>query len=79
MLNAIRGFLFYVAFSIILVPFAITLWMLKPFKRAWRFAYARKWAHLMLWLGRVICGMRWEEKGMENLPSPNQPDRKSVV
>ena len=73
MLNAIRGFLFYVAFSIILIPFAITLWMLKPFKRDWRFAYARKWANLMLWLGRVICGMRWEEKGMENLPDSSQP------
>lgn len=34
-----------------------------------RYAYISKWARIMLWLLRVVCGVRMEVRGRENIPA----------
>ena len=34
----------------------------------WLRAYVRGWARLVLWLLRVLCGVRWQVTGAEHLP-----------
>jgi 1-acyl-sn-glycerol-3-phosphate acyltransferase len=44
------------------------LLMVPPFPRRWIRLYVRGWANSILWLLRVICGIRLRITGMENLP-----------
>jgi 1-acyl-sn-glycerol-3-phosphate acyltransferase len=40
-----------------------------PLSPMQRYAYISKWAHIMLWLLRVVCGVRMEVRGRENIPT----------
>ena len=72
-MNTIRGWLFYIVLSITLVPLALLVILLYPAPLTWRYAVGRSWARLILECGRVICGMRYEVKGMENFPAADEP------
>lgn len=72
-MNTIRGWLFYIVLSTTLVPLVLLAILLYPAPLTWRYAVGRSWARLMLECGRVICGMRYEVKGMENFPAADEP------
>ena len=65
-------FQFYFFVTVALFAFMITLCVVFPYRV--RFAFARTWGKIMLWGGRVICGLRYVVEGEENLP-----DEPSVV
>jgi len=61
LLFAALHFLSVIFFSI----FALILWPL-PFQ--WRYKLVSQWAVSNLWLLKVICGIRYEVEGGENIP-----------
>ena len=61
LLFAALHFLSVIFFSI----FALILWPL-PFQ--WRYELVSQWAVFNLWLLKVICGIRYEVEGGENIP-----------
>ena len=61
LLFAALHFLSVIFFSI----FALILWPL-PFR--WRYKLVSQWAVFNLWLLKVICGIRYEVEGGENIP-----------
>jgi len=52
--------------TVIPYAFACMLWSLLPLH--WRYKLTMGWPRLAIWGARVICGVRWEVKGWENLP-----------
>lgn len=69
-----RSILFQVYFfgSVCFFALTIVLFSWLPYKR--RFVFARWWGLSMLWVGRWLCGLRYQFEGLENIP-----DEASVV
>jgi 1-acyl-sn-glycerol-3-phosphate acyltransferase len=42
--------------------------LMKPFRFELRYATANLWVRFNLWLLRVVCGLRYEVRGTENIP-----------
>ena len=74
MIVLLRSLLFQVYFftSITVASTLIALAAWLPFSM--RFAVARNWGRSMLWVGRWLCGLRYQIEGMENIP-----DQPSVI
>ena len=70
----IRSVLFQVYFFASVCFFALmvalSFWL--PYR--FRFTLARTWARSMLWVGRFLCGLRYQFEGRENIP-----DEPSVI
>lgn len=73
MINWIRGLLFYIILAVTLVPLTIMMLLAYPLPQPFRYKLGSSWGEFMLYVGRWVCGMRWDEKGMENLPPPSTP------
>lgn len=64
----IRSLIFFLA-QLVWVPFFSSLVLLTfPFKVKTRHRFATSLAYSMMWLLRVICGIRMEVRGRENVP-----------
>ncbi|HIU84267.1 MAG TPA: 1-acyl-sn-glycerol-3-phosphate acyltransferase [Candidatus Aphodousia gallistercoris] len=72
-MSTIRGWLFYLVLAITLIPVAVIIILMYPLPLAWRYRFGQQWARFILWEGKLICGMRYENKGMENFPADNRP------
>jgi 1-acyl-sn-glycerol-3-phosphate acyltransferase len=70
----IRSFLFQVYFyaSVGFFALLITIFAWAPYPM--RFKLGHWWGISMLWAGRLLCGLRWQFEGLENIP-----DKPSVV
>ena len=68
-MSTIRGWIYYLVLAVTLVPLAIVLIILYPASLAFRYRLAMNWARFMLKMGEVICGMRYQFKGLENFPT----------
>lgn len=65
---ALRSILFNILFYINLVLIAVLSVPAMLFGRRAILTVARTWGRSSLWLARVVCGMRWEARGLENIP-----------
>lgn len=72
-MNLLRGWLFYIFLSITLLPAAFLIILIYPAPLMWRYCIGRAWARLILESARIICGIRYQVKGMENFPSGDEP------
>ncbi len=72
-MRLIRGWIFYLLLSVSIAVTALVVLVLYPAPAKWRFAIARRWARFALELARVICGIRYEMRGMENFPANDEP------
>ena len=45
--------------------------LLKPLRFEARYAAAHAWVRFCLWLLRVVCGLRYEVRGLEHIPARN--------
>ncbi|TFW19717.1 1-acyl-sn-glycerol-3-phosphate acyltransferase [Massilia arenosa] len=64
----LRSFLFV---TIMVVATATWVWvclLAAPFKYNTRYWVTSRWNHFCIWLAKVLCGIRYEIKGFENLP-----------
>lgn len=67
-MQAVRSFLFMTIYALTAIIFsvvAIIVWPL-PFKQ--RYWLVSRWAVMNIWLLKVICGLKLEVEGQENIP-----------
>ncbi len=77
LIDTIRGWIFYLLLAVSIIGLAIALIAAKPFlslKTRYE-RICRPWAKLALKLLEIICGVRSEAAGLENMPE----DRPAVV
>ena len=66
---ALRSFLFLVSLMILTPPFSIIALLTFPFPPLVRYRVISQWSRIALWLLRVLCGVRYEVRGREHIPS----------
>ena len=73
-MTLIRSLLFQIYFFASVGFFALmcVLTSFLPYRK--RFFFARSWGRSMLWVGRWLCGLRYQVEGRENIP-----DHASVI
>src|SRR5271170_1585592 len=64
----VRSFLFAAVQVLTVIPYAIACLLLAPFPQPLRYRWTVGWPRMIIWFGRVICGMRYSLQGMEHLP-----------
>jgi 1-acyl-sn-glycerol-3-phosphate acyltransferase len=64
----LRSLLFLLFQIATVIPFAFASIVMLPLPLHQRYFVVIQWPRLMVWGARVICGVRWEMEGFENLP-----------
>lgn len=67
-MQAIRSALFFAFQLITVAPFSFLCLLWAPLPLHWRYRLTVLWPRCMIWAAKVICGVRWEVRGWENLP-----------
>ena len=72
--SACRTALFYLVLVIITIAWAVPALIIGPCLplRRRNFFIARTYSHMVIYACRWICGIRWNIKGLEHLPNPDQ-------
>ena len=65
----LRSALFAAALVLVTPPYAVVALLTFPLPRMLRYRIISGWAKLMVWLAKVILGIRWQVEGREHLPS----------
>jgi len=66
---ALRSLLFLLSLVILTPPYSIISLLTFPFSPQVRFRVISQWTRIVLWLLRVLCGLRYEVRGRENIPA----------
>lgn len=69
MLTVLRTALFKVAFVVFTLLWAILIILMLVLPYRVRHRLATGWGDTVVWLARLICGIRWQVRGMEHLPA----------
>jgi 1-acyl-sn-glycerol-3-phosphate acyltransferase len=64
----LRSFLFTVVMVVATVVWACVCILVAPFPYRFRFFVTSRWNVFIIWCARVICGIRYQVKGYDNLP-----------
>jgi 1-acyl-sn-glycerol-3-phosphate acyltransferase len=64
----LRSALFALLQTLLTIVFGAISLLTFPFGPLTRYRIISQWNHLIVWLARVICGIRYEVRGLENLP-----------
>jgi 1-acyl-sn-glycerol-3-phosphate acyltransferase len=64
----LRSLLLAVLMAVLTVVWSIACVFFAPFPYARRYYLTSRWNVIVVWAARVICGIRYEVRGMENLP-----------
>lgn len=64
----LRSLLYTIYLIVTVIPYAFACMIWSPLPSAWRYRLTMGWPRLAVWGARVICGIRWQVKGWENLP-----------
>ncbi len=64
-----RSILYLVFLVLTLIPYTIICFIFSFTSVKLRYKLMIKWPKLVLWGAFIICGIRWQVKGIENLPS----------
>lgn len=67
-ITALRSIFYALLQIIITLPYALIVFASFPLAPLSRYRVTSGWAHIMLFLTRVICGVRYRVLGMENIP-----------
>jgi 1-acyl-sn-glycerol-3-phosphate acyltransferase len=65
---ALRSALFLIFQAVTVIPWALICLLLAPFPLRVRYRFTIGWPRMVLWAARVLCGIRWEIRGWDNLP-----------
>ena len=65
---ALRSALFLIFQAVTVIPWALICLLLAPFPLRVRYRFTIGWPRMVLWAARVLCGIRWEVRGWDNLP-----------
>jgi 1-acyl-sn-glycerol-3-phosphate acyltransferase len=64
----LRSLVFLLWMLVLTIVFAPTCFISAPFSYRTRYWWTSRWNVIIIWSARVICGIRYEVKGRENLP-----------
>jgi 1-acyl-sn-glycerol-3-phosphate acyltransferase len=64
----LRSLLFTVLMAILTVVWSLACVLFAPFPYARRYYLTARWNVIVVWMAKVICGIRYEVKGFENFP-----------
>lgn len=64
----LRSLLFAVLMAILTVIWSLACVLFAPFPYARRYYLTARWNVIVVWMAKVICGIRYEVKGFENFP-----------
>ncbi|HWT71928.1 MAG TPA: lysophospholipid acyltransferase family protein [Oxalicibacterium sp.] len=64
----LRSLLFAVIMFVATVVWAFVCFLAAPFPYTTRYYVTSRWNMFIIWLAKVLCGIRYQVKGMENLP-----------
>jgi 1-acyl-sn-glycerol-3-phosphate acyltransferase len=53
---------------IVTVPYGVLTLCTWPLKPHVRYRIITFWSRIIIWLARLICGIRWQVRGLQNLP-----------
>jgi len=67
-MSRLRSALYTLFLIVTVIPYAFLCILWAPLPLHWRYKLTIGWPRLAIWGARVICGIRWEIKGRENLP-----------
>lgn len=67
-MRTLRSALFVLLHIITMIIFAVLGVLVLPFPFSIRYKVISQWARLNLWLLKIICGVRYEVIGLENIP-----------
>jgi len=65
----LRSLLYAVFLAVTVVPYAFACLVWSPLPLVWRYRLTVGWPRLAVWGAKVICGIRWQIIGAENLPT----------
>lgn len=68
-MQLVASLIFHLATVVTLVVYVPILLLTFPLPYRYRYGVATQWPRFMLWLGRILCGMRYEIEGRENIPT----------
>ena len=63
-----RSIIFQVYFFASVCFFSLSIAIFAWLPYTVRFSFARTWGRSMLWVGRWLCGLRYQFEGLENIP-----------
>jgi 1-acyl-sn-glycerol-3-phosphate acyltransferase len=64
----LRSLLFAVLLSVATVVWALMCFLFAPLPYRHRYYWTTRWNVFVIWAAKVCCGIRYQVKGMENLP-----------
>ena len=64
----LRSLLYMLFLTVTVIPYAFACMIWSPMPLRWRYKLTMGWPKLAVWGAKVICGVRWQIKGLENLP-----------
>lgn len=65
----LRSLLYMIFLIVTVIPYAFACMVWAPLPLRWRYPLTMGWPKLAIWGAKHICGVQWQVKGMENLPS----------
>ncbi len=65
---AVRSLLFLLIMVSVTIPWACVCFLAAPLPYTKRYYVTARWNVFIIWLAKVLCGIRYEIKGLENLP-----------
>ena len=65
----LRSCLFLLSLIILTPPYSIISLLTFPFPPLARYRVISNWSRIVLWLLRVLCGLRYEVRGREHIPA----------
>lgn len=64
----LRSVIFWILFAVLILIFSTLLVLSFPFSLEKRFLLTYAWSKLVLWCLQISCNLRYEIKGLENIP-----------
>lgn len=64
----LRSLLFFLLMTVLTVVWSMACLLFAPFPYARRYYLTARWNVIVVWMAKVICGIRYEVKGFENFP-----------
>ncbi|MEC5215723.1 1-acyl-sn-glycerol-3-phosphate acyltransferase [Actimicrobium sp. GrIS 1.19] len=64
----LRSLLFLLVMIAVTIPWACICFIALPLPYRARYFITSRWNVFMIWLAKVLCGIRYQVRGMENLP-----------
>jgi 1-acyl-sn-glycerol-3-phosphate acyltransferase len=68
-MTPLRSLVFFLLQSALTIIWALLSLLTFPFAAITRYRFITRWSRMVIWLARAICGIRYEVRGLDNLPS----------